>query len=175
MVRTIWGQHERFHEMYFRRFPGYFSTNDGVRIDNDGFFWFMGRIDDVIKVRGQSLATSEIESVLASHKDVIESSVVSVAGEEGEELIAFIAVDTNDNSFLKSLEIELTEYIIRRIGEFAIPNTFIFATELPRTRTGKIVRRVLRRIASGDVGHDEDLSHIANPDSVNELIRRKGL
>ncbi|HUT62351.1 MAG TPA: hypothetical protein VMZ04_00195, partial [Anaerolineae bacterium] len=179
MIRTIWGQSERFREHYFRRLPGYFITNDGVRVDNEGFFWFMGRLDDVIKVRGQSLATLEIETVLVTHPDISEAAVVSVIIEESDNLIAFLAVEQRrfeqeQNSDFSLLESELTGYIVKRIGEFALPNRYVFVRDLPRTRTGKIVRRILRRIAKGDITQDEDLSHIVNPDSVDKFIREKG-
>lgn len=180
MIRTIWGQEERYRQLYFQRVPGCYSTNDGVRLDGDGFYWFMGRLDDVIKVRGQSLATSEIEAVLVTHPLVSEAAVVSVEGDEGETLAAFLVmdqamIDANREIDKNSLESELSQSVIRRIGEFAAISQFIIAEELPRTRTGKIVRRVLRRIATGDITSNEDLSHLANPESVEELIRKKGL
>jgi len=178
MIRGIWGQPERFRELYFQRVPGYFMTNDGVRIDGDGFVWFMGRLDDVVKIRGNSLATSEIEAVLVTHQSVSEAAVVSVQGMEGDDLVAFVATggkpsDTHDEETARTLRPELSELIVKRIGEFALPSRFVFSSELPRTRTGKLVRRVLRRIASGDIGGDEDMSHVANPGSVEELIRKK--
>jgi acetyl-CoA synthetase len=175
MIRSIWGQAERFRELYFRRVPGCFSTNDGVRIDSDGFFWFMGRLDDVIKVSGQSLATSEIETVLVAHPEIREAAVVSISGEEGYNLCAFLAVEGSKTDREKeALMTELNEFITRRIGEFAIPNTVIFTSELPRTRTGKVVRRILRRLAAGDISSDEDLSVVSNPHSLTEMIRQKG-
>ncbi|MCE5249738.1 AMP-binding protein [bacterium] len=175
MIRTIWGQHERFLELYFRRLRGYYNTNDGVRIDGDGFYWFMGRLDDVIKVRGQSLATSEIEAVLISHPLVAESAVVSVGDDEGENIIAFLVLERSAEADRDALISELSGYIERRIGEFAMPTRYIVTEELPRTRTGKIVRRILRRIASGNMSIDEDLSHVVNPHSVDRLISKQGL
>ncbi|MDP2982793.1 MAG: AMP-binding protein [Candidatus Latescibacter sp.] len=180
MIRTIWGQEERYRQLYFQRVPGCYSTNDGIRLDGDGFYWFMGRLDDVIKVRGQSLATSEIEAVLVTHPLVSEAAVVSVEGDGGETLAAFLVmdqamIDVNREIDKNSLESELSQSVIRRIGEFAAISQYIIAEELPRTRTGKIVRRVLRRIATGDITSNEDLSHLANPESVEELIRKKGL
>ncbi|MBN1293582.1 MAG: AMP-binding protein [Candidatus Latescibacteria bacterium] len=172
MIRTIWGQTERFLELYLQRIKGYFNTNDGVRVDNDGFYWFMGRLDDVIKVRGQSLATSEIEAVLMSHPMIAESAVVSIGGEEGEEIVAYLVTEEAVQSEYDSVETELNDYIIQRVGEFAVPTRYIVTGELPRTRTGKVVRRLLRRIASGDMGSDEDLSHVANPEVVKKLIKR---
>jgi len=178
MVRTIWGQHERFIELYFRRRPGYFMTNDAVRVDHDGFFWFMGRLDDVVKVRGQSLATSEIEAVIVTHPAVREAAVVSIPREDTDGLVAFVSLergilDPDDESELEKLEAQFSEIVTRRIGEFALPGRFIYTDELPRTRSGKLVRRVLRRIAAGSFAPDEDLSHIANPESVEKLVKRK--
>jgi acetyl-CoA synthetase len=180
MIRTIWGQDERYRQLYFRRMPGCYSTNDGARVDGQGFFWFMGRLDDVVKVRGQSFATSELEAVLAAHPLVAEAAVVGVEGEEGEEgLSAFLVPEHpftgNRDEEIQVLEKELSESIGRRVGEFALIVQFIIAPELPRTRTGKIVRRVLKRIATGDITMDEDLSHIANPNSVEKLIRERGM
>jgi acetyl-CoA synthetase len=176
MIRTIWGQADRYREFYFMRERGNFSTNDGVRIDAGGFYWFMGRLDDVIKVRGQSLATSEIETVLVSHPEVTEAAVISAGIDEPDSLYAFLVLASGraDEEADGSLENELKILIARRIGEFATPTRFIFSSELPRTRTGKIVRRVLRRVVSGDISSDEDLSHVANPQAVEELIRKKG-
>ena len=172
MIRTIWGQHERFIELYFQRIPGYFNTNDGVRVDNNGFFWFMGRLDDVIKVRGQSIATSEIEAVLMSHPMIAESAVVSIEGEEDEEIIAYVVTEKLAEAAHDTLISDLTNYIEQRIGEFAKPARFVITEELPRTRTGKIVRRLLRRIAAGSMNAHEDLSHVANPEAVDKLINK---
>jgi acetyl-CoA synthetase len=159
--------------------PGYFGTNDGVRVDGEEFLWFMGRLDDVIKVRGQSFATSEIEAVLVDHPLVSEAVVVSVDAEEGETLVAFLVfeksiVEKSGEPDISELEAELTRSIELRVGEFTLISRFIVSPELPRTRTGKIVRRVLKRIAVGDISSDEDLSHLANPGAVDELIRKRG-
>lgn len=172
MIRTIWGQPERFFELYFQRNAGYFETNDGVRADCNGFFWFMGRLDDVIKVHGQSIATSEIEAVILSHPVVAESAVISIDGDEDEDIIAYVVLEQSSESKYKKLVADMTGYIQRRIGEFAVPVRFIFTEELPRTRTGKIVRRLLRRIADGTISSQEDLSHVANPHAVDKLINK---
>ena len=179
MIRTIWAQNDRYRHLYFRRVPGYFCTNDGVRVDGEEFLWFMGRLDDVIKVRGQSFATSEIEAVLVDHPLVSEAVVVSVDAEEGETLVAFLVfeksiVEKSGEPDISELEAELTRSIELRVGEFTLISRFIVSPELPRTRTGKIVRRVLKRIAVGDISSDEDMSHLANPGAVDELIRKRG-
>ncbi len=172
MIRTIWGQPERFIELYFQRNAGYFGTNDGVRADCNGFFWFMGRLDDVIKVHGQSIATSEIEAVILSHPMVAESAVISIDGEEDEDIIAYVVTEQSSESNYEKPVADMTGDIERRIGEFAVPVRFIVTDELPRTRTGKIVRRLLRRIADGTISPQEDLSHVANPHVVDKLINK---
>ena len=174
MIRTIWGQQERFEELYFRQQPGLYATNDGIRIDDNGFIWFMGRLDDVIKVRGLSLATSEIEAVLNAHHQVNESVVVSIQRDDIEILYAFLVTVESEAIDIQTLTSELSATINRRVGEFAVPNHFIITGELPRTRTGKVLRRILRRIASGEMSDREDLSHVANPDSVDKLLKNKG-
>ncbi len=180
MIRTIWGQDERYRQLYFQRVPGYYSTNDGARGDGDGFYWFMGRLDDVIKIRGQSMATSEVEAVLIAHPFVAEAAVVSAEAEDGESLVAFVVLEKNAEISggifdFETLEEELADSIERRVGEHTLISHYIIAPELPRTRTGKIVRRVLKRIAVGDISGDEDLSHLANPGAVDELIKKRGL
>jgi acetyl-CoA synthetase len=180
MIRTIWGQADRFRQLYFRRVPGYYGTNDGVRVDGEEFYWFMGRLDDAIKVRGQLLATSDIEAVLVAHPLVSEAVVVSVEAEDGEMLVAFLVLDKSimeksGAPNIAELKTELARSIEQRVGEFTVISEFIVAPELPRTRTGKIMRRVLKRIAVGDISGDEDLSHLANPGTVDELIRKRGL
>lgn len=180
VIRTIRGQDERYRQLYFQRVPGYYSTNDGARQDSDGFFWFMGRLDDVIKVRGQSLATSEVEAVLVTHPLVSEAAVVSAEEEEGQSLVAFLVLgsispEDDREQVIRTLETELNRTVEQHVGEFAQIAQYVVASQLPRTRTGKIVRRVLKRIATGDISIGDDLSHLANPDSVEELIRKRGM
>lgn len=174
MVRTIWGQQERYEELYFNQQPGLYVTNDGIRIDGNGFIWFMGRLDDVIKVRGLSLATSEIEAVLNAHHQVNESVVVSIQRDDVEMLYAFLVTVESGEIDIETLTGELSATIGRRVGEFAVPNHYIVTEELPRTRTGKVLRRILRRIAAGEMSEQEDLSHVANPESVDKLLKNKG-
>ncbi len=180
MIRAINGQQERFRELYFQREPGYFSTNDGVRMDDEGMFWFMGRLDDVIKVRGRSLATSEIEAILVAHEKIAEAVVVSIGITDGWKLYAFLVlqeamVDRAPESGMTEFRKDLSNYIAGRIGEFAVPDMFIVTSELPRTRTGKIVRRILRRVATGDISPEEDLSHVANPESIDKIMNNKDI
>ena len=174
MVRTLWGQEERFEEIYFQRVQGCFSTNDGMRIDRDGVFWFMRRLDDVVKVQGHSVPTSEVEAVLLSHDDVDEVAVVGVAGEGGDSLVAFVVAEklADDAKARERLEKSLAEHLSARVGAFFVPSRFYVSSALPRTRSGKVVRRLLNRIAAGDASSGEDLSHLANPQTVKELIER---
>ena len=176
MVQRIWDQPQRLRETYFERQPGFFHTGDGARVDQEGFIWFMGRLDDVVKIAGQSLATSELEALLAAHPRIAEAAVVGVHGEQGDSLSVFLVVEGGRSSAPEGqgLEEELNDFIRERVGDFAVPEHVFEARELPRTRTGKVVRRLLRRIATGEATEDEDLSHVANPDSVKDLIDRKG-
>lgn len=177
MIRSIWNQEERFREIYFSRIDGCFSTNDGMRCDGDGFFWFMRRLDDVVKVQGRSVATSEVESVILSFPEVMEAAVIGLAQEGGDALVAFVAAGegkaaTEKNK--KALEARLAAYLKKRVGAFFVPARTYIGAALPRTRSGKVVRRLLRRIAIGDVAPQEDLSHVANPGTVKQLIEDKG-
>ena len=175
MARGAWGQPERHHDLFFRRFPGWFHTSDGARRDADGFFWFMGRLDDRVKVHGQSIATSEIEAVLAAHPGVSEAAVLGVRRESDSELWAFVVARPDPESEGDEgagLSEELRDTVEQKLGAFAVPGRFVFVAELPRTRTGKVVRRLLRRVAAGDVGGGDDLGHVRNPECLEDLIRR---
>jgi len=179
MVRGLWGQPERYWERYFSRIPGCFVTNDGARVDGEGFFWGMGRLDDRIKVAGRSLSTSEVESTLAGHPRIAEAAVVGFSGDEGGSLVSFLvarelAVGEDEPPEAEGLRLELARYLQMRLGEFAVPARLVFVRELPRTRSGKVVRRVLRRIATGDVSQDEDWSAVANPGALQDLVRQSG-
>jgi acetyl-CoA synthetase len=178
MIRSVYKSENRLREFHFNRFPSCFSTNDGMRIDADGFFWFMGRLDDMIKMHGHSLATSEVEAVLITHEAVNESAVVGIAMETHDELVTFIVPNNlslmNDPTDTNVLSAELADFVARKLGDFARPSRVVYVSELPRTSTGKVVRRLLRRIASGDVRNGEDLSHVANPESLTKLMKQGG-
>lgn len=175
MIRAVYKAPDKLKAFYFSRFPGYYSTNDGMRRDMQGFFWFMGRLDDVIKAHGHSLATSEVETVLVTHPAVDECAIVGIAAESADELVAFVVPSdpkpVHDPAAAATLSAEISVYIARKLGDFAIPSRVVYVTELPRTATGKVVRRLLRRIAGGDVQTNEDLSHVANPNSLSRLIK----
>jgi acetyl-CoA synthetase len=166
MLRTVWGDHERFLKTYFERFPGKYFTGDGARRDEDGYFWVMGRVDDVVNVAGHRLGTAEIESALVSHPQVAEAAVVGRPDElKGQALVAFVTLKSAHRP-LPELKGELAEHVANEIGRFAKPDAIRFADALPKTRSGKIMRRFLKDIAAGqppkgDATTLEDLTVLA--------------
>ena len=175
MVRGIWNQPNRLFDLYFRRNPGFFATNDGVRIDKDGFVWFMRRLDDVVKISGQSVSTSEVEGALLSHHFVCEAAVVGSHESGQDQLIAFIVPSDDQEEGNKqsnrdrAIE-ELKTWLAETMGTCFVPDRIVPMTALPRTRTGKVIRRLLKRIAVGNASPTEDLSHVANPDALASLF-----
>ena len=166
MLRTVYGDHERYKKQYWSTFPGIYWTGDEARRDEDGYFWIMGRADDVIKVSGHRLGSSEIESALVSHPSVAEAAVVGIPHEiKGQGIIAFVTlVSGKDPS--ESLKAELKQHVGAQIGALARPEQIRFAKQLPKTRSGKIMRRLLRQIAgegkiTGDTTTLEDISVVA--------------
>jgi acetyl-CoA synthetase len=144
MMRTIWGDPARFKETYFTKFPGYYCTGDGARKDKDGYYWLMGRIDDVIKVSGHRIGTAEVESSLVSHPKVAESAVVPMPHAlKGEGIYAYVTLKTGEKPS-PELEAELKVHVRQKIGPIATPDVIQFADGLPKTRSGKIMRRLLR-------------------------------
>ena len=173
MMRTVYGDHMRFKEKYFTTFPGLYQTEDGARKDEDGYYWIMGRIDDVIKVSGHRLGTMEIESSLVSHNSVAEAAVVGYPHEiKGEAIYAFVTlkegVAKNDE-----LKAELVAHVRNSIGPIAKPEKLQFADALPKTRSGKIMRRILRKIASGAVHDLGDITTLADPSVVDALVKER--
>jgi acetyl-CoA synthetase len=149
MLRTIWGDRPRFKKQYFQQFKGTYFTGDGARKDLDGYFWVMGRVDDVINVSGHRLGTAEIESALVSHRDVAESAVVARPDEiKGSGIVAFVTLESNKEPSLLLKE-ELKNHVANEIGAIAKPDEIRFTDSLPKTRSGKIMRRLLREIATG--------------------------
>jgi acetyl-CoA synthetase len=149
MLRTIYGDKERYRKQYWSEFKGSYLTGDGARRDKDGYFWIVGRIDDVLNVAGHRLGTSEIESALVSHKNVAEAAVVGRPDElKGQSVVAFVTVK-GDVTISNSLKLELREHVGHHIGPIAKPDEIRFAEALPKTRSGKIMRRLLKEIASG--------------------------
>lgn len=150
MMRTLYGNHERFQSAYFERFKGYYCTGDGARRDADGYLWVTGRIDDMLNVSGHLMSTAEVENVLAEHSSVAEAAVVSKKHPvKGECLYCFIT-PSDGKTFDEKLQLELRKRVRERIGAFASPDVIQHAPALPKTRSGKIMRRMLRKIAAGD-------------------------
>ena len=149
MLRTVWGDPERYRDNYWKRFPGIYFTGDGARRDEDGYFWIMGRVDDVINVAGHRLGTMEVESALVSHPKVAEAAVVGRPDElKGQALCAFVTVQAGIKTD-EGLRAELKDHVVKEIGAIARPDEIRFSDALPKTRSGKIMRRLLRDIAAG--------------------------
>jgi acetyl-CoA synthetase len=173
MMRTVYGDHKRFKDKYFTTFPGLYQTEDGARKDEDGYYWIMGRLDDVIKVSGHRLGTAEIESSLVSHNAVAEAAVVGYPHDvKGEAIYAFV---TLKEGIVKSneLKVELITHVRNSIGPIAKPDKLQFADALPKTRSGKIMRRILRKIASGAIHDLGDITTLADPSVVDALVKER--
>jgi acetyl-CoA synthetase len=170
IMRTVYGQHERFKETYFVRFPGAYLTGDGSRKDEDGYFWLMGRIDDVLNVSGHRIGTAEVESALVSHPKVAEAAVVGMPHEiKGQGIYAYVTLKSGNHPG-DELKKELVAHVRKEIGPIACPDKLQFSDALPKTRSGKIMRRVLRKIAEGDISNLGDTSTLADPAVVNTLV-----
>ena len=151
MLRGIYGDPERYKESYWSKWPGIYFPGDGAKKDKDGYFWILGRIDDVVNVAGHRIGTAELESVFVEHKTVAESAVIGIDHEiKGKCLVAFVTLRDGRRPDTE-LEQELRDWIAGKIGKFATPERIIFAGDLPKTRSGKIMRRLLRDIADGRV------------------------
>ena len=173
MLRTIYGDPERFEMTYFSMYPGLYLTGDGAVKDEDGYFRLMGRIDDVINVSGHRLGTMEVESALVAHKDVAEAAVVPIPHEiKGQGIYAFV---TLRDGAVKSPEMlnELKMWVRKEIGPIASPDVIQFADALPKTRSGKIMRRILKRVASGETDKIGDVTTLADPSVVEKLIKER--
>ena len=171
-ARTVWGDHQRFKQTYFSQYPGYYFTGDGCRRDEDGYYWITGRIDDVLNVAGHRLGTAEIESALVAHESVAEAAVVGFPHDiKGTGIYAYVLV-TSEFSKANSRDIEgaLKEQVRHAIGGFAAPDVIHIAGGLPKTRSGKIMRRILRKIAAGEYDGLGDVTTLADPAVVDELI-----
>jgi len=168
MLRTVYGDHERFKKTYWSAYPGVYYTSDAARVDKDGYFWLMGRVDDVVNVSGHRIGTAEVESALVSHPSVAEAAIVPFPHEiKGQALYAFVILK-KDIKKSDELAKELRGHVGEAIGHIAKPDKIQFAEDLPKTRSGKIMRRILRKIAEGaeDVGTTTTL---ANPEAVEKL------
>jgi len=170
LMRGVFGEPKRFKETYFTRFPGVYNTGDGARVDEEGYYWLMGRIDDVINVAGHRIGTAEVESALVSHDAVAEAAVVGMPHDiKGQGIYAFVTLNVGvDKS--DALKKELVAHVRKEIGPIATPDKIQFTDGLAKTRSGKIMRRVLVKIAAGDVHDLGDISTLADPSVVDSLI-----
>jgi acetyl-CoA synthetase len=171
-ARTIFGDHDRFHETYFSRFPGLYFTGDGCRRDEDGYYWITGRVDDVINVSGHRMGTAEVESALVSHESVAEAAVVGFPHDiKGQGIFAYVILTAEFESVPHQQLIgALKEQVRHVIGPVATPDQILISPGLPKTRSGKIMRRILRRIAAGEYTDMGNVTTLADPDVVDHLI-----
>ncbi|HHB12912.1 MAG TPA: acetate--CoA ligase [Chromatiales bacterium] len=172
-MRTVFGDHKRFAETYFSQYPGYYFTGDGARRDADGYYWITGRVDDVLNVSGHRLGTAEIESALVLHEKVAEAAVVGFPHEiKGQGIYAYVTLMAGVEG-TDELKQELVQLVRREIGPIATIDFIQWAPGLPKTRSGKIMRRILRKIAAGEVDDLGDTSTLADPSVVEDLIRNR--
>ena len=173
MARTVYGNHERFRETYFSQVPGMYFSGDGAKRDEDGYYWIIGRIDDVINVSGHRMGTAEIESALVLHDKVAEAAVVGFPHPvKGQGIYAFVTLNTGVPKS-DDLKKELVGLVRREIGPIASPDAIQWADGLPKTRSGKIMRRILQKIAAGKLDELGDTSTIADPQVIEKLIRER--
>jgi acetyl-CoA synthetase len=167
MLRGIWGDPERYHETYWSRFPGRYFAGDGAKLDDDGYLWLLGRVDDVMNVSGHRISTTEVESALVSHPSVAEAAVVGANdATTGQAIIAYVTMKGGHEIDEKVLR----DHVAKEIGAIAKPKAIFFTPELPKTRSGKIMRRLLRDVAEGrNLG---DTTTLADASVVSELQRR---
>ena len=172
-MRTVYGDHQRFVDTYFRQFPGKYVTGDGARRDADGYYWITGRVDDVINVSGHRLGTAEIESALVSHPKVAEAAVVGFPHDiKGQGIYAYVTLNAGETPS-DALRDELVAWVRKEIGPIAHPDFIQWAPGLPKTRSGKIMRRILRKVAADDYGNLGDTSTLADPAVVDDLIENR--
>ena len=169
-MRTVYGDHQRFIDTYFTAYPGTYFTGDGCRRDEDGFYWITGRVDDVINVSGHRMGTAEVESALVSHDAVAEAAVVGYPHDvKGQGIYAYVTLRQGvevDDALVKNL----IQHVGQEIGPIASPDLIQIAPGLPKTRSGKIMRRILRKIAENEYSNLGDTSTLAEPEVVDDLI-----
>ena len=169
-MRTVWGDHERFFQTYFTTYPGKYFTGDGCKRDADGYYWITGRVDDVINVSGHRMGTAEVESALVAHPSVAEAAVVGMPHDiKGQGIYAYVTLNAGIEASAE-IRAELVQWVRKEIGPIATPDVIHFAPALPKTRSGKIMRRILRKIAEGDVSNLGDTSTLADPSVVDSLL-----
>jgi len=172
-MRTVYGDHQRFIETYFKAYPGKYFTGDGCRRDEDGFYWITGRVDDVINVAGHRMGTAEVESALVAHPKVSEAAVVGYPHDiKGQGIYAYVTLMAGEKPG-DDLRKELVQWVRKEIGPFASPDLIQFSPGLPKTRSGKIMRRILRKIAEDDFGNLGDTTTLADPAVVDDLVNNR--
>ena len=172
-MRTVYGDHKRFIETYFSQYDGYYFTGDGCKRDEDGYYWITGRVDDVINVSGHRMGTAEVESALVSHEKVSEAAVVGFPHEiKGQGIYAYVTLNAGEKGN-EEIRKKLIKWVRKEIGPIASPDLIQFAPNLPKTRSGKIMRRILRKIAENDYSELGDTSTLAEPMVVDELIENR--
>lgn len=170
-MRTIWGDPARFIEAYFSTFPGTYFTGDGARRDADGYYWITGRVDDVLNVSGHRLGTAEIESAFVAHEHVAEAAVVGMPHDiKGQGICCFVTLQAGVPE-TEELRKELVNWVRKVLGPVASPDAIYWAPALPKTRSGKIMRRILRKIAANELDTLGDTSTLADPQVVEQLIK----
>jgi acetyl-CoA synthetase len=172
-MRTLYGDHERFVDAYFSQYKGYYFSGDGCRRDRDGYYWITGRVDDVINVSGHRMGTAEVESALVAHPKVAEAAVVGYPHNiKGQGIYAYVTLNAGEE-YTDALRKELVQWVRKEIGPIASPDLIQWAPGLPKTRSGKIMRRILRKIAENDYGALGDTSTLADPGVVQDLIENR--
>jgi len=172
-IRTVYGNHERMIQTYFSQYPEKYFTGDGAKRDKDGYYWVTGRVDDVLNVSGHRIGTAEVESAVVNHPDVAEAAIVGIEHDiKGQAIYAYVILKKTDKD-RNSLESEIVDEVTKAIGKIAKPDFIHFTRDLPKTRSGKIMRRILRKIANDDTDNLGDVTTLADPNIVDELIRSK--
>jgi acetyl-CoA synthetase len=172
-MRTVYGDHQRFIDTYFTTYPGMYFTGDGAKRDEDGYWWITGRVDDVLNVSGHRIGTAEVESALVAHPEVAEAAVVGYPHDiKGQGIYAYVTL-MQGSAPSDKLEAELAAYVRNEIGAIAKPDVIQFAPGLPKTRSGKIMRRILRKIAENDFSNLGDISTLADPGVVDDLVKNR--
>jgi acetyl-CoA synthetase len=172
-MRTVYGDHQRFVDTYFKTYPGKYFTGDGCRRDEDGYYWITGRVDDVINVSGHRMGTAEVESALVAHPKVSEAAVVGYPHHiKGQGIYAYVTLMAGETPS-DDLKKELVGWVRKEIGAIAAPDLLQFAPGLPKTRSGKIMRRILRKIAEDDFSNLGDTTTLADPAVVDDLVTNR--
>ena len=170
MLRGIWGDPDRYKETYWSEYPGRYFAGDGAKIDDDGYLWLLGRVDDVINVSGHRMGTAEVESALVAHPSVSEAAVVGYPHDiKGQGIYAYVTLNSGEE-YTDELKKALRSHVRSAIGPIAQPDVIHWAPGLPKTRSGKIMRRILRKIAENDTSNLGDISTLADPSVVEQLI-----